>query len=200
MTGVTTSQLGDYVRQRRQSLKLGVGDVTGPPEKLARQTWYDLEAGKHPPTEATQRKVAEVLGLPLDWADRAARGEAPPRGTVVGERPAPHVLDAIREHMGDQPERLAEAMVRGLRDDLEGQGTDYVVTWAVRDDGVPWMTVSPARSAELDEITKLRDRVAELGQMVGLLLDEARGRLGAESDFAARLSALEAARAQQPST
>lgn len=94
---MTKEQAGAYVRSVRQTRKLGVGDVTGAGE-LARQTWYDLENGVHPPTEATQRKVAEALDLPLDWYDRLKAGEAAdvapvaPTGTV-----AKRLVDLERE-------------------------------------------------------------------------------------------------------
>lgn len=50
-----------------------------------------------------------------------------------------------------------------------------------------------------DEISRLGDEVERLAQVVALLSDEARDRLGVESEFAARLAALEAARFQRPS-
>lgn len=46
---------------------------------------------------------------------------------------------------------------------------------------------------------ELRRQVEKLALVVELLVDEARGRLGVESDFAARLAALEAVRDQRSS-
>jgi len=49
------------------------------------------------------------------------------------------------------------------------------------------------------DVSLLRGEVARLAQVVDLLTDEARDRLGVESEFAARLAALEAARDRRPS-
>jgi transcriptional regulator with XRE-family HTH domain len=39
--------------------------------------WSDVEAGKSPPSLATQRAVATALRWPTDWLDQVARGDVP---------------------------------------------------------------------------------------------------------------------------
>lgn len=82
-------QVGAWVRARREHLKLSIKrahELAG----VSRQTWYDVEAERHPPSTDTQRGVAEALQVGVDWYDRLMSGERP---SIVS---SPDADDALR--------------------------------------------------------------------------------------------------------
>lgn len=117
---MTNIQVGAWVRARREALKLGIADVTGP-GKLARQTWYDLESGAHPPMTTTQRKVAEALNVQVDWYDLLLAGGAP-----ADEEISSHdEVAALRSMVGDLSKQVADLakQVATLGDEARQQRT-----------------------------------------------------------------------------
>lgn len=84
MTTVVKPQAGEWVRQQLDAQKIGVkaaADRSG----ISRQTWYDLMSGEHPPSRDTQRGVALVLGVEVDWYDRLLAGKEPTISRPAGE-------------------------------------------------------------------------------------------------------------------
>lgn len=68
--------IGAALKEHARRLKLNVSDLCET-AGIARQTWYDLTAGKHPPSHDTQRGIARAFGWGADWYDRMVAGEQP---------------------------------------------------------------------------------------------------------------------------
>lgn len=111
--GVTRAHAGEWLRARREELQLGIGDVTGV-GKLSRQTWYDLEADRHPPSTSTRRKVAEALHVEPDWYDRLLAGERP---AVVSDQSRAAELDSLRAELTVEGE-ARRSELQELRDQV----------------------------------------------------------------------------------
>ena len=105
------TQVSVQIRQRRESLKLSMRAAA----KLAGVSptaWSALEAGKHPPTTTTQRRVALALQWPIDWLDRVAAGEG------VEVNPPPDEVAVLRGLVADLSDRVVtlEQQLEALTD------------------------------------------------------------------------------------
>lgn len=188
-----SAHLAEAIETRRTELGLS-------PTAFAEATGLSLQALRNLRRGEVRRyqdrltmPVTRVLGWTPDSIDRLLRGEPPQLRTdgktmidlFAERRPGHELTHRIAVALRDaQPTTLDE-----VEEIWDANSTLQAVARQIRFQA----------DRDREEIRMLRDRVGELGQMVRLLLDEARGRLGAESDFAARLAALEAARDQRPS-
>jgi transcriptional regulator with XRE-family HTH domain len=73
---VTSEQAGAAIRARREELKLSMR-AAAVLAGVSPTAWSDLEAGKHPPTPATQRGVCAALGWKSNGIDRLLAGKKP---------------------------------------------------------------------------------------------------------------------------
>ena len=68
--------IAQAIQARRDALRLSMRAAAAA-GGISPTAWSDLEAGKHPPTPATQRKIATALQWPIDWLDVVAAGGEP---------------------------------------------------------------------------------------------------------------------------
>lgn len=140
------------------------------------------------------RKAAKRAGISEGLWRQIESGRRPLRnGDYETVNPKPETLASVATSL-----RWTEDSIERLLDGLEP--VDLTPQVADLLDAMELGRSFPIPpSLDSERLNRLRDEVQELGLAVDLLIHEARGRLGVESDFAARLAALEAARAQRRS-
>lgn len=116
LDGMGGPQVGAWVREQIDTRKIVLEEAIEISE-LGRQTWYDLMADKHPPSNKTQRGVAVALGVEPDWYDRLLAGKKP----RASKRPT--LVDVSQPTTGEIPVAVLELgqSVRGLLRDAEAR-------------------------------------------------------------------------------
>ncbi|MBV1869251.1 MAG: helix-turn-helix transcriptional regulator [Marinosulfonomonas sp.] len=122
-------EIGTYVCAERKAQKLSVRAAAQLAE-ISRQTLADFEAGKHPPSPATQRGIASWMNWEVDWFDRLS----------AGGDPLPQALQQEDEIS------LLEARVESLEQDMRGL---HQVVKKLQDQIEEKLETQPTRASEL---------------------------------------------------
>lgn len=125
-TNVPNPQVAAFIKRLREVRKLSLRDAADRADIKA-PTWADLENGKHPPSNRTQRGIAAGYGLPLDWHDQLVAGQDPMAVTSTPDimtqfvkladevrllREAVDDVGELRRQQAEQEEGLAEQAQR----------------------------------------------------------------------------------------
>lgn len=79
---VLNAQVTEFLRRARKAQKWSMR-AAAKNAGISPTTWSDLEGGKSPPSEQTQRCVAQALNVNVDWYDRLLAGRDPVEASAV---------------------------------------------------------------------------------------------------------------------
>ena len=104
---MTSARIAEAIQKRRGALRLSMRAAAAA-GGMSPTAWSDLEAGKHPPTPATQRKIATALQWPIDWLDVVTSGGEPITRPVGAPLDQLHALAELTERVAALAELVAQ--------------------------------------------------------------------------------------------